>query len=186
MQDLKIIELIRKDNNDKALTALYRHFPMVRKMVCSHGGSAQDAEDVFQEGLIILCRKVKDPRFSLTSLLSTYLFSVCRFLWKDELKKRKQYATAGPDTGLKEAEEKELEDEMEKESRAKQAEQALNELGDRCRELLILFYKGGMKLKDIAARMGYNSENTAKNQKYKCLEGARNRLKALKQTTQTF
>ena len=34
--------------------------------------------------------------------------------------------------------------------------------------------------------MGYNSENTAKNQKYKCLEAARNRLKELNSTTQTF
>ncbi|WP_315821201.1 hypothetical protein [Paraflavitalea speifideaquila] len=60
------------------------------------------------------------------------------------------------------------------------------ELGERCRELLLLFYNGGLKLKDIAARMGYSSENTAKNQKYKCLEAARNKLKELKQTTQTI
>jgi hypothetical protein len=34
--------------------------------------------------------------------------------------------------------------------------------------------------------MGYTSENTAKNQKYKCLEGAKNKLKELKQAAQTF
>ncbi|MDP4263216.1 MAG: sigma-70 family RNA polymerase sigma factor [Bacteroidota bacterium] len=186
MQDQKITELIRTDNNDRALVVLYRHFPMIRKMILSNGGNAEDAEDIFQETLIILCRKVKNPGFELTARLSTYLFSVSLYLWKDELKKRKHHIRADFETGLKEAEEKELEDIIEKESRARLAEKILDQLGDRCRELLLLFYKGGMKLKAIAAYMGYNSENTAKNQKYKCLEGARNRLKELKPTTQTF
>jgi hypothetical protein len=43
-----------------------------------------------------------------------------------------------------------------------------------------------MKLKDIAAKMGYSSENTAKNQKYKCLEAAKNKLKEMKQAIQTI
>jgi DNA-directed RNA polymerase specialized sigma24 family protein len=70
------------------------------------------------------------------------------------------------------------------EARIRLAEKVLNELGERCRELLLFFYTGGMKLKDIAVKMGYNSENTAKNQKYKCLEAAKNRLKELKQSIQ--
>ena len=65
---------------------------------------------------------------------------------------------------------------VEKESKIKIAEKVLTELGDKCRELLVLFYSGTMKLKDIAAKMGYTSENSAKNQKYKCLEGAKRKL----------
>jgi len=186
MQDPKIIELIRSDRNDKALTVLYKHFPMMQKMVRSKGGNVQDAEDIFQEALIILCRKVRETDFTLTAQLSTYLFSICRFLWKDELKKRQGSVPYDFETGLKETEERDLGDWLEAESGARLAEQALRELGERCRELLLLFYHGGVKLKDIAARMGYSSENTAKNQKYKCLEGARNRLKELKQAIQTF
>jgi RNA polymerase sigma factor (sigma-70 family) len=186
MQDQKIIELIRTDNTDKALSALYKHFPMIRKMIRSNGGNAEDAEDIFQDALIILCRKIKDTRFELTALLSTYLFSVCRYLWKDELKKRKHYTLQGFAIGLNASEENELDKIVEEETRSKLAEKVLNELGDRCRELLLLFYNAGLKLKDIATRMGYSSESSAKNQKYKCLEGAKNRLKELNQTTQTF
>lgn len=33
MQDQKIIELIRLDKNDQALLALYKNFPVVKKMI---------------------------------------------------------------------------------------------------------------------------------------------------------
>jgi RNA polymerase sigma factor (sigma-70 family) len=184
--DQQIITLIRTNKTDKALAALYRYFPMVYKLIRSKGGSKQDAEDIFQEALMVLCRKVTTTDFHLTAQLSTYLFSVCRFLWKDELKKRKHYSIADFDTGLSLVEEEDLHTTVEDEGRAKLAEKVLMDLGERCRELLLLFYQSGMALKEIARRMGYSSENTAKNQKYKCLEGAKNKLKELKQTTQTF
>jgi RNA polymerase sigma factor (sigma-70 family) len=185
MPDQEIIHLIRLDKTDKALDALYKNFPMVYKMIKSTGGNIQDAEDVFQEALIILYRKIKETDFKLTARLSTYLFSVCRFLWKDELKKRKYPVTPDFETGFPAEEEQSFGIVVEKENQAKLAEKVLNELGDRCRELLLLFYHSGLKLKEIASRMGYSSENTAKNQKYKCLETARNKLKEMKMIIQT-
>lgn len=186
MDDHKIIDLIRSGSNDKALAALYRHFPMMQKMIRTNGGSTQDAEDVFQEALIILCTQVRKKDLQLTAKLSTYLFSICRYLWKDEWKRRKGQLLHAFETGLTGVEEQALETFREADKRASLAEKALHELSERCRELLLLFYNGGMKLKDIAARMGYSSENTAKNQKYKCLEAAKNRLKELKQSIQTI
>ena len=186
MQDQKIIELIRSNKNDQALLALYKNFPAVQKMIRSKGGNAADAEDVFQEALIILCRKIRDTGFVLNAQLSTYLFSVCRFLWKDELRKKRNHVVHDFETGLNNLEELQLADRTEEEARIKLAEKMINELGERCREVLLLFYNGGLKLKDIAAKMGYSSENTAKNQKYKCLEAAKNKLKEMKKVIQTI
>lgn len=186
MNDQKVIELIRSGKNDRALFALYKNFPAVKKLLRLKGGNAADAEDVFQEALIILCRKIKETDFTLTAQLSTYLFSVCRFLWKDELKKRRTHTVYDFDTGLSNLEELQLVDWTNEEARIKLAEKVINELGERCREVLLLFYNGGLKLKDIAAKMGYSSENTAKNQKYKCLEAAKNKLKDMKNAIQTI
>jgi len=176
MSDDKIIELIRKGDTDKAFLALYKHFPMMRKMILSKGGKKEDAEDIFQEALIILYRRVNEPQFKLSSKISTYLYSICRFLWKDELKKRNKIPATGFEENIDTAEENAIAEAVEKESKIKIAEKVLTELGDRCRELLIMFYSGTMKLKDIATKMGYTSENSAKNQKYKCLEGAKKKL----------
>jgi RNA polymerase sigma factor (sigma-70 family) len=186
MTDQAIVELIRTDQSDRALNALYKDFPMIQKLIRSKGGDKKDAEDLFQEALIILIRKIRGSDFKLTAHLSTYLYSVCRFLWKDQLKKQSREVPYDLHTGLTEPEELELYTIVEEEERVKLAEKVLGELKDRCRDLLLLFYEGRLKLKDIAARMGYNSENTAKNQKYKCLEVAKNRLKELKQTLSTF
>ncbi|MBO9561244.1 MAG: hypothetical protein J7621_00665 [Niastella sp.] len=65
MDDHKIIDLIRSGSNSKVLAALYRHFPMMQKMVRTHGGSRQDAEDIFQEALIILCMQVRTKDLQL-------------------------------------------------------------------------------------------------------------------------
>lgn len=184
MNDEQVIQLIRTGKSDRALDVLYKNFPAVRKLIRAGGGNSADAEDIFQESLIILVRKIRDTDFRLTAQLSTYLFSVCRFLWNDELKKRKRQPMTEP--GTDEPAEQEWQSTREKEALAQLAEKALHQLQDRCRELLLLFYEGRWKLKDIAAKMGYSSESTAKNQKYKCLESAKNKLKELKQTTQTY
>ncbi len=194
MDDQTLLELIRTGKNDLALNALYRNFPAIRKLVRSRGGTTRDAEDVFQEALIVLIGKVKKD-FHLSARLSTYLYGVCHFLWNEQLRKRRQVsfdplADGTPDVassgGLSVAEEADLHAHLQHESRIRLAEQALNELRDRCRELLLMFYYSRFSLKEIAAKMGFGSENSAKNQKYKCLEAARTRLKELQHQTQTL
>ncbi len=180
MEDQKIVALIKESRNSKAFQELYQNFPMIRKMIITRGGKKEDAEDVFQEALIILCRKVKESNFVLTSKLSTFLYSICLLIWKDELKKRQKMGFVEFNTELDRIDEDGLMEAILKENDHKVAESIVAELGDRCKELLMMFYQGAMKLKMIADKMGYNSEATAKNQKYKCLEAAKNRLKELK------
>ena len=177
MTDHEILELLRTGDNDLAINLLYHQYPMIRKLVRANRGTAKDAEDVFQETLLVLLNKAADPQFQLTAKLSTYLYSVARFIWNDQLKKQKPQIPYDelPD----QPDRSDLAEALADENRARIAEQVINELKDRCRELLVLFYLGKTSLKDIATRMGYNSENTAKNQKYKCLETARTRLKQL-------
>jgi RNA polymerase sigma factor (sigma-70 family) len=186
MNDQEIVELIRNGKSSSALNSLYRNFPVIRKMILTNGGNKNDAEDIFQEALIILIRKIRDTDFKLTAQLSTYLFSVCRFIWSDELKKRNRPMPDEFIVAQSNFEQQEFADAIAVEHKAKLAERVLDELKDRCRELLILFYHQKMKLQDIAIKMGYNSENSAKNQKYKCLEAAKSKLTEMQKSSLTF
>ncbi|MES2593192.1 MAG: sigma-70 family RNA polymerase sigma factor [Bacteroidota bacterium] len=147
-------------------------------MIITNGGNSEDAEDIFQEALVVLCMNVKKPDFVLTSKLSTYIYSICRFMWKDELKKRNKMVFSYIDTITDTIDENAL-TAIQEEEQLKIAESVVKSLGDRCKELLELFYSGKMKLKEIAEKMGYSSENTAKNQKYKCIETAKKNLKEM-------
>ncbi|MGZ4034828.1 MAG: RNA polymerase sigma factor [Bacteroidia bacterium] len=177
MEDQKIIDLIKSQRHDKVFTTLYNYFPVVKKMILANGGRSEDAEDIYQEALIVFYKKAGAADFKLTSTINTYLYSICRFMWKDQLKKQQKQTFT--DIEKETISESEFITEIEAEGQFKLAEKVISELGERCKELLILFYFHSKKLKDIASKMGYNSENTAKNQKYKCLEAAKNKLKAL-------
>ncbi len=181
MTDTQIIELILTGKDDKAFLALYKYFNPIKKMVISKGGRPEDAQDIYQDALIILHKKIMEGDFKLTAKLSTYLYSICRYLWKDQLKKNSKLQSVEFNEEIDAVDLNGLEEIIEKENKIKVAEKIVSELGERCRELLLLFYSGTMKLKDIALKMGYNSENTAKNQKYKCLEAAKKKLEEVQQ-----
>jgi RNA polymerase sigma factor (sigma-70 family) len=178
MKDQKIIELIKSNQHDKTLATLYNYLPVVKKMILANGGKAEDAEDIYQEALIVFYRKAKSAEFILSSTVSTYLYSICRFMWMEQIKKNKKQDFV--DIEKEVIDENEFSAHVEEEEQFKLAEKVISELGERCRDLLIMFYVHSKRLKDIALEMGYNSENTTKNQKYKCLETAKEKLRLMK------
>lgn len=173
MNDQTIIELLKSDKHGKAFVALYSHYPKVEKLIKRNGGSKDDSKDVYQEALIILYKKVTEGNFTLTSSLGTYLYSVCRYLWMDQQRKQGKVFT---ETFTEENEDiafEEMSKGAEQEAKLQLAEKALASLGEKCKEILMLFYVRKSPMSEIAKLLGYSSENTAKNQKYKCLESAR-------------
>jgi RNA polymerase sigma factor (sigma-70 family) len=145
-------------------------------MIYRNGGSRDDAKDIYQEALIILYRKVTGENFTLTSQLGTYLFSVCRFLWLDEIRKRGKIPTGRFSEETDYSFREDISKEIEKEKKLQLVEKAIASLGEKCRKILRLFYFDKKSMDEIAKLLGYNSENTAKNQKYKCLESAKKKL----------
>jgi RNA polymerase sigma factor (sigma-70 family) len=75
------------------------------------------------------------------------------------------------------AEETDLERILEKEEKLKLAASVVSDLGAKCQEILKLFYYRSLKMKEIAEKLGFRSEKIARNQKYKCLERAKLKLK---------
>ncbi len=56
-------------------------FPGLLKLITTNSGSEEDAEDIFQESLIVVYQKMADPEFELTSSFKSYFFGVCKVLW---------------------------------------------------------------------------------------------------------
>ena len=160
----------------RALTKLYAQLPKVERMIRRHGGTRADARDLFQDALVILLGKVKEADFALTCSTGTYLFAICRNRWQEELRRRGRFTQqleTVPD------EPSDLASLLVAEEHFGLAERALRSLGDKCLDLLKRFYLAKEPLSRIAASIGLAGEGAAKTRKYKCLEEARRRYRAL-------
>lgn len=176
MADEKIIELLRANKTDKAFYKLYADFPKVQKMILAKGGTKDDAQDIFQEALIIFYKKVTETDFKLTAKIGTYLYSVSRFLWKDQSAKHLNNKDSDLPEMLTSHEQEELEQMLVKESKLKSIEKVLETISKKCQEIFEMFYFKKLSMKEIAEKMKYTSEQIARTQKYKCIEQAKSKI----------
>ena len=164
-----------RGGDERALAHLYRlHWPMVSHFVLQNSGSEDDAQDVYQEGVMVFYEKVRDGSLELSCQIKTYLYAVCRRLWLKRLTSKSRFGVRlldeeerGPylNTG---AEEDVLAAE-EQDRRFATMSEALASLGEPCRSLLEGFYLLDKSMQDLTAEFGYTNADNAKNQKYKCL-----------------
>ena len=172
--DDALIAAIR-GGDERALAHLYRlHWPMVSHFVLQNSGSEDDAQDVYQEGVMVFYEKVRDGSLELSCQIKTYLYAVCRRLWLKRLTSKSRFGVRllddeehGPylNTG---AEDDVLAAE-EQDRRFATMSEALNSLGEPCKSLLEGFYLLDKSMQDLTAEFGYTNADNAKNQKYKCL-----------------
>lgn len=163
-------------NREQALTRLYRRaFPLVHRHVCQHGGSAQDAQDVFQDALVVLYEQAVAGTLVLTASASTYLVGIGRNLWRHEQRRRARLPqNALPDDPSQLA----ADTAPEAESHFAVLEY-VEQLGEKCKRVLLAFYYFQQPLTQIAAANGYRTVRSATVQKFKCLERLREAVRAV-------
>jgi RNA polymerase sigma factor (sigma-70 family) len=169
MSDKEIINLLREGKNHQALQKLYEGFPPIRHFILQFGGSEEDVKDVFQEALIIFYQKAQNLDFVLTAKINTYLFSVSKYVWKDKLKAKNKWKYSDLDFASDEP----IDFEQEGVDEIKMLDSVLIKLGDKCQAILQAYYILKLSMQEIASQFGYRNTESAKNQKYKCLEKAK-------------
>jgi RNA polymerase sigma factor (sigma-70 family) len=170
IQDQQYLEGIR--NSDSAiLNRIYSEFfPRIAHAIRQNSGGEDDARDVFQDTLVVLFKKASDPDFSLNSSFFTYLYAVSRNLWLKRLRKKdRDWVTIDGEVEFTDDSPQLLDEELLREAQYQLYRRKLTELGDQCRELMLLSL-GGMRVSDIVAKMNFSSEGYARKRKFKCKE----------------
>lgn len=147
------------------LRELYKKWPEVKQFLKSLGCRSTDAEDIFQEGLLIYTRKKSTADFKLESTPIAYVKNTCKFLWYNQSRKEAKHRSVE----LNELAMEESEDWLQKELYLIQLERAIQKIGEKCQELLRLFYSAGWTMSAIATKIGLRNDKVAKAQKYRCL-----------------
>lgn len=159
-------------NDTIVLQYIYKTFySKINFFVKKNSGDEDDANDIFQEAIIIIYRKLKANDLILDCTFETYLYSICRFLWLKQLEKRKlekekikdnhEYNDDIYDDGLEKV--------ADLNERYKLYQKHFTNLGNDCQKILQLYFDK-VPLKNIAQIMGFKSEKYAKKRKFKCKE----------------
>ncbi len=166
--DARILERIRC-GDEAALVELYRsNRRPVTAFVTRNSGTADDAEDLLQEALIVFWERVRGGRFESTAAVNTFIYATVRNMWLRRLAATRREARTGDDPdGQPDPASSPLEAMIGNE-RTAMVRKALETLGDPCRTLLLLFYWEELSMEEIATRMGFANAETAKSKKYQC------------------
>ena len=164
------------NNSENAIKRLYvAYFPMVMQLILNNNGTPDDAKDIYQEAIIVLYNKVKKGDFELNSKLKTFIYSVCRRLWRKRLSQMNRYGGDIQDFNEYQPVEEEVEEHGERDIQFSKMQSALQMLGEPCKTIIEDFYIHNRSMQEICESFGYTNADNAKTQKYKCLQ----RLKKL-------
>jgi RNA polymerase sigma factor (sigma-70 family) len=166
MTDQQIVAHLQQKKYSLAVKGLYNILPHAKKYITANNGTANDAQDIFQDALVILYRKVQTENFTLTAPLKNYLLAIVKNCWLQELRQRKKIPLGETSIDI-------AAPESDEEADFRTAKNAFDMLGEKCRQLLILFYFKQLSFKSIADLLSFSDEKTAKNQKYRCLQKAK-------------
>jgi RNA polymerase sigma factor (sigma-70 family) len=169
-----LLDKLRKEES-ASYKLLYKfYFPSVASYIRQNNGSDQDAEDVFQETIIILLNKVRQPEFVLTSSLKTYLFSISKNMW---LKKLRDAKRLNPNTELTSTPAQSLLDDPSENNGEEKISTWLDKITANCKRILKAIFFLGEPMDSLMTKMGWKNKHSASNQKYKCIEQIRKESK---------
>jgi RNA polymerase sigma factor (sigma-70 family) len=159
-----------KDSPDKVLNKLYAdNLPWMEQYVLQNSGSGTDAHDLFQEAITAAWVNLHTGRFSGSrEQFNAYLRQIAKHKWLNELRTRSRKKTTVTDQ-LPEQEAPILHlAENENTEQSTLLRQSFQELGDKCRTILGLYYYRKKSLNEIALELN-NTENSIKTIKYRCM-----------------
>ncbi len=145
--------------------------------------SDEENIDIYQDAYVIFYDNVMNGKVErFTSSIATYLFGIGKYLIFERMKKNKKTVSSKFDLTLV-GKEDELMESFEMEEQELTPEQVLLKkhfggLGQKCQELLTLFYYRGYTIQEIMEARDYNSENVVKAAKSRCMKTLRERIQA--------
>ncbi|HAA16312.1 MAG TPA: hypothetical protein DCE41_33265 [Cytophagales bacterium] len=174
-KDKTIIEALLSGDmrrEDRALKDLHlSYFPYIRSYVLKNNGSAEEAQDLFQDTLLVFYQQVKKGMV-IEHSIKAYLYSVARYRWLHKLRDTRP-ADDIIDTPEAVAVTEDMIEVLAKEEKVGLLAQLVKQLGGTCQELLRMVYFEKIPYRIIVERLNFKTEGQAKTQKYRCLNQLR-------------
>lgn len=162
-----------KGESNFAFGELYKnHFRSIHYFVTKNSGSTSDAEDVFQDTMLVLIQKLRQDDFKLTASIKTYIMAIAKHLWLKKLLKSSLETEFTDLHDKKFYEEITLSIEQERTYWDK-LQFYMTQITDHCSRLMHDMFFKNKPIEQIQKEHGYSTKHNAQNQKHKCVEQIR-------------
>ncbi|WCO02807.1 RNA polymerase sigma factor [Psychroserpens ponticola] len=170
------LKMALKKGDLRLLDTIYRNYRLPFFKFTNHFDlPEEDITDIYQDAIIALRDNIVNGKVqTLNSSIKTYLFSIGKFMIYKKFKAIKK----------SEAFEQEYISEVDFclplnynediDVLQQHVNNSFEDLGEKCKELLKLFYYDGLTLKEIQAYFNYDNYNVVKSQKSRCLRSLKN------------
>jgi len=178
--DAELLAAIRSgDQLNNAIYFIYQQYSQtIQSFILANSGMPADAEDIFQETVVIFIDLVKKDKFRGEASVKTFLTAIARNLWLNELKKRERSEIREKAfENNRDVTEPDVSQHMANREEKQQFLEVMGKLGEPCKKLLTLFYYENMSVKDMLHHLPYENEQVVRNKKYKCLQSLTEMIK---------
>ena len=174
--DEAILDGLRKQDRGVVRYVYKEYYPSIKFLIITNSGNETDAEDVFQDAMVIIYRKIIENKMILTSSFKTFLYSICRNLWLQRLDRKlfsHEFLENENLTDMQDSIQFEVREAENEKYRLFQ--QHFLKLSEDCKKVLRLFMNK-VSLREIAEIMGFKTEKYAKTRKFMCKEKLKNSI----------
>jgi len=171
IEEQEIPSLIRQGKDRVVIPLLYKIlFPKVKAYILRNRGSKEDADDVFQDAVLLFYTQVVENKFNDKYTVYGYVYRLSINRWLNKIRKDKKLVFV---EGLQDEE-----DRVDERADMRALNVLLNHenvlrklfsgIGEKCIEILTYTIYYNLMLEDIVLRMGFTSEGAVKMQLKRC------------------
>jgi RNA polymerase sigma factor (sigma-70 family) len=167
-----------KEQDSICINQMYKlYFPLAKSIAERNSGSIEDAEDLFQDSMVVLYKRLHKESIVLNCSLKTFFYGICKNIWLQRLDKKWRLiyseSLAEEPSMTYYVLEKDYSEEVLEKKRLFQKH--FLTLPGRCQRLLSLCMKN-VPLRTIAKELGLKNEEYAKARKYSCKNMLRKKI----------
>lgn len=170
-QDKLLVQQLITNEREAYLSVYRLYYPELARFILRNSGNTQDAEDMFQETLLVLMHKIRSENFVLQSSLKTFLFAVNRNQWLKRLRSKRMLIPAEllqePDLAVDSIEEDV------KPNTENWLERLFENITGHCVILMTRIFLKQHEPDVLIRELGYKNAHSFQNQKYKCINQLR-------------
>jgi len=167
--------------SDGAINYLYEQIgPKVKNYIVKAGGSDEEANDIFQEGIISVFINVRSGKYKPdgNTKFSSYLTQVCKYKWYDTLKSG--HKKTSQNELVEVSSDENMQTVLETNEKYSALHEIIDSLDEQCKNILKQFYWEKKSIMEISKSLKMVAASV-KNGKYRCMQKLKEKSKQLVQ-----